>query len=272
MKRILALLALTGILLCGCSQAPEEEYETAPKMAEVVIATEAPEETEAPTEAPETEPATEATEHVVPEFQRHSGIREDGTFGEGALFIGDFLTYGLVTGFLTDRELLGDARYMIMCNAALPAFYYGPELSDDPGVLCSPEFDGLLFSEAILVAGEDTTAIYFMMGTNVSNYATDEMLVQVVEDMLIACPNATVYLQLVPFDNSTRVNHEEANRRIRAAYDYFSAEGNARVMLIDTQTAIGYKLTTEGIQLTTKGQACWYQALVAFADGNGIPQ
>ncbi len=273
MKRILALLLLVGLLLCGCGRLPEAESETAPKM-EATVATE-PEVTEAPTEATEPAPrseATEATEHAIPEFQRHSGIREDGTFDEGTLFIGDFLTYGLVSGYLTERELLGDARYMIVYSAALPAFYYGPELSKHTDSLYSPEFDGMLLSEAITVAGEDTTAIYFMLGTNVSKYATDEMLLQIVEDLLIACPNATVYLQLVPFDRSSRVDYEEANRRILATFLHYQREENPRVMLIDTQTAIGYNLTTEGIQLTTEGQACWYQALVAFADGNQIPE
>lgn len=273
MKRIIALLSLAGILLCGCGRSEQGEAQTDPKP-ELVIATEetqAPPETEAPTE-PEPEQTEAPTEHVVPEFQLHSGIREDGTFDEGTLFIGDFLTYGLVKGYLTDRELLGDARYMIIPNAALPAFYYGPKLSKEADSLHSPEFDGLLLCEAIQVAGEDTTAIYFMMGTNVSKYATDETYVQIVEDMLLACPNATIFLQLVPYDRSTRVNYEEANRRVLASYEYFRQEGIERVFLIDTQTAIGYNLTKEGIQLTAEGQACWYQALVAFSDGNHIPQ
>lgn len=272
MRKIIALLTLGALLLCGCGRTPEAGGETSPKV-EVVITTE-PEITEAPTEATEapTEPPTEATEHTVPEFQRHSGIREDGSFDEGTLFIGDFLTYGLVSGFLTERELLGDARYMIIHSAALPAFYYGPTLSKGSDCLYSPEFDGMLLSEAVAAAGEDTTAIYFMMGTNVSKYATDEMLLQIVEDMLTGCPNATIYLQLVPYDRSTRVDYEEANRRIMATWLHYQREENPRVMLIDTQTAIGYNLTAEGIQLTAEGQACWYQALVAFAEGNDIPQ
>lgn len=273
MKRIIALLTLAGILLCGCGRSGQSDTQTDPKPEPALASetTEAPPETEAPTE-PEPEQTQPATEHAAPVFQYHSGIREDGTFDEGTLFIGDFLTYGLVSGYLTDRELLGDARYMIIPNAALPAFYYGPKLSKEADSLHSPEFDGLLLCEAIQVAGEETTAIYFMMGTNVSKYATDETYIQIVEDMLIACPNATIFLQLVPYDRSTRVDYEEANRRVMAAYLHFQQEGNERVLLIDTQTAIGYNLTKEGIQLTAEGQACWYQALVAFADGNDIPQ
>lgn len=275
MKRIIALLTLAGILLCGCGRSEQGEAQTDPKPEPVS----AMEETQAPpteeaTEPPGTETPTEATEpsETEPPSLRHSGIREDGTFDEGTLFIGDFLTYGLVKGFLKEQGLLGDARYMILPNAALTAFYYGPVLSNEADGLYSPEFGGMLMCDAITVAGEDTTAIYFMMGTNVSKYATDETYIQIVDDLLEACPNATIFLQLVPYDRSTRVNHEEANRRVQAAYEHFQQEGNERVLLIDTQTAIGYNLTTEGIQLTAEGQACWYQALVAFAEGNKIPQ
>lgn len=273
MKRLTALLLLTGLILSGCGGEPQ--IQTDPQI-EVVMTTQpqekppATEEIQLPEETlpPETEaPAPED------EFSRHSGIREDGTFGSGALFVGDFLTYGLVTGYLNDESLLGDARYMIVCNAALPAFYYGPTLTaSTPGCLYSPEFKGLLLSEALPVAGEDTTAIYFMIGTNASQFATDKMMLDIVDLMLESCPNATVYLQLVPFDRSTQVDHEEANRRMLATYLHYQREENPRVMLIDTQTAIGYNLTTDGIQLTTEGQACWYQALVAFSDGNGIPE
>lgn len=275
MKRIIALLALAGVLLCGCGQSPEPVEMPEPSV-EVVLVTEPPE-TETPTDATEvpTEASTEvteATEHAVPEFQNHSGIRDNGTFDDSALFIGDFLTYGLITGYLTERELLGDARYMVIPNGALPAVYYGPKLTKSADCLFSPEFEGMLICDALKEAGEQTTAIYFMMGTNFSEFADDKTMIQIVEDMLINCPNATVYLQLVPFDRSTRVDYEEANRRILATYTYYQRENNPRVMLIDTQTAIGYNLTTDGIQLTTEGQACWYQALVAFADGNEIPQ
>lgn len=272
MKRIIALLTLTG-LLCGCGQSAQTVEQTEPSV-EVIVAA------QTETGEPETEPATETvkqnilppTEAAEPAFENRSGIREDGTFGSGALFIGDFLSYGLILGYLTDNDLLGEARYMVIPNAALPAFYYGPKLTRDSDSLYSPEFEGLLMRDAIVRAGEQTTAIYFMMGSNASEYATDEMMIQIVEELLMACPNATVYLQLVPYDRSTRVDCEEANRRVMATYVHYQQEDNPRVMLIDTRTAIGYSLTAEGFQLTAKGQACWYQALVAFAEGNDIPE
>lgn len=272
MKRLTILFLAALTLLSGCGMADLSHKQTEPSI-EVVMATQA-EQTEPPTQPTETQPTEEVTEPVEtePEWVCHSAIREDGTFSEGALFIGDFLTYGLVSGYLTQEDLLGDARYMIIYYAAIPAFYYGPAMSKSADCMYSPEFEGLMLCEAVPVAGEDTTAIYFMMGTNGSKFSTDEMMVDIVELMLESCPNATVYLQLVPYDRSTSVDYEEANRRVLATYLHFQQEENPRVMLIDTQTAIGYNLTTDGIQLTTEGQACWYQALVAFADGNNIPQ
>lgn len=269
-KRILAL-ALAALLLTGCgrSSQPAEER-TVPTQKPTVEET-LPPETQPPTE-PSTEAATEApAEPEVPQWL-HSGIRQDGTFNEGTLFIGDFLTYGLVTGYLTDRELLGDAKYMVIPGGALPAFDYGPALTHDTDCLFSPEFEGMLMREAVEEAGDSVTAVYFMMGTNFSKYADDETLTGIVEHILACCPNATVFLQLVPYDRSTRVDYEEANRRVLLTYMHYQQEANPRVLLIDTQTAIGYNLTTDGIQLTTEGQACWYQALVAFADGNHIPE
>lgn len=267
-KQILAL-ALAALLLTGCgrSSQPAEERTVPtqkPTMEETLPPETEPEET--------TPPPKETEEPTEPAFRLHSGIREDGTFDEGTLFIGDFLTYGLVTGYLTDRELLGDAKYMVIPSGALTAFDYGPVLTRDTDCLYSPEFEGMLMREAVEEAGDSVTAVYFMMGTNFSKYADDETLTGIVEHILACCPNATVFLQLVPYDRSTRVDYEEANRRVLLTYMHYQQEANPRVRLIDTQTAIGYNLTTDGIQLTTEGQACWYQALVAFADGNHIPQ
>lgn len=211
--------------------------------------------------APPTEPATDL----------HSGIREDKTFDEGTLFIGDSLTYGLVDNYLKENGLLGDAKYMAMSGAAVTAFIYGPGLTS-PMCVFSPEFEGLTFSEAAELAGDSVTAIYFMLGTNHSDRANADTYVSIVEYLLEVCPNATVYLQKVPFSTSDKINYMEANRRILAAYDHFVRQENSRVLLIDTQTAIGHALIADGIHLSTEGQENWYHALLAFAEENQIPQ
>lgn len=267
MKKALALL-LAAVLLCGCAPA-EQTPETEP-----TEATAAPtEETQAPTEEPTEATEAPTEEPTEPPFQLHSGIREDGSFDEGTLFIGDSLTYGMVAIYLPENQFLGDARYIAMPGATILAYFQGPMLSSTGYYsYYSPEFEGLYMYEGVEAAGEKTTAIYFMMGTNYSKYATDETYIQIVEHMLESCPNATVYIQLVPNDLSSQIDHEIANRRVRNAYEYFQQEGNERVLLIDTQTAIGYHLLGDGIHLNEEGQDCWYHALLAFAKENQIPQ
>ena len=73
-----------------------------------------------PTEEP-TDPPTEAP--TEPPVVLHSGLREDGTFGEGAMLIGDSLTYGLVSNYLTNNQKLGDAMYMAMPGKGVSAFF-----------------------------------------------------------------------------------------------------------------------------------------------------
>ena len=274
MKRVFALL-LAALLLCGCTNAATPETEPIPTEA-TVAETQAPTEpsTEAAAEVP-TEPETteSETQPEDPEWL-HSGIREDGSFDEGTLFIGDSLTYGMVASYLPEHQHLGDARYITMPGATILAYFVGPVLRNSSDYFCyySPEFEGLQFHEAVGVAGEDTTAIYFMMGTNYSKYATDADYIQIVEHMLESCPNATVYIQLVPYDRSPKIDYETANQRVWNAYEHFQEAGEERVMLIDTQTAIDYNLGGDGIHLTVQGQENWYNAIVAFAEENNIPQ
>jgi hypothetical protein len=96
--------------------------------------------------------------------------------------------------------------------------------------------------------------------------------VEIVDHLLASCPNATIFLEIVPFDQSTKVKYERATEWVHYVYEHFQAEGNERIFLIDSQTAIGYNLSTDGIHLTTQGQECWYQELVTFAVANDIPQ
>ncbi len=262
MGKHLLLSAVLLVLLCGCS-APGEE--TVPPISSEPIAT--------TTESKPTEPATipQATEQAEPAFPCHSGIRPDGSFDEGTLFIGDSLTREMVGGYLKRNGLLGDARYMATPGAAITSFGIGPRMTRGNS-LCSPEFEGLLMCEAVKVAGEQTTAVYFMMGTNYSEYATDQMYIDAVQCILDSCPNATVYLQLVPYETHLKLDYVTANERVKEACFYFALRGNQRVKLIDTKTPIGYNLAYDGVHLTPEGNARWYEALVAYAKENNIPQ
>ncbi len=266
MKRVLALTLVLLLVLGGCGQrSVEPEPQTQPSAA-------VPTETEpAPTEpvAVPTEP-----EPTQPESLLHSGIREDGSFDRGTLFIGDSLTYGLLSQHLTENNLLGDARYMVTPGAAPTAYFYGPMLrrKSETFSFYSPEFENMYMADGVEAMGEDVTALYFMMGTNHTDNVTQQLYLDIVGHMLEACPNATIYLQLVPFSTNPVVDAEAANNRVRYTYDYYVEQGVERIQLVDTQSAIDYHLTVDGIHLTEKGNACWYEALVAYARENGIPQ
>lgn len=260
-KRWIWILVLT-VLLTGC-QRPQAEMPTLPP--ETQGATESP--TEAPTESP-TEPPAE----TQPESPFHSGIREDGTFDAGTLFIGDSLTYGLVKEYLMEQDLLGDARYMAIPGAAPTSFFYGPRLATNSRhySFFSEEFEGMLMCDGVTAAGESVTAVYFMMGTNYVDGVNVQLYVDILNHILQSCPNATVYLQRVPYATSNSVDATSANKRIDEVYELFREE--QRVWLVDAQAAIAYNLTSDGVHLTELGQAAWYEALVAHAQTNGIPQ
>lgn len=247
MKRVFSVL-LICLCLCGCVAQPEAEPTTVPT-----------EQTTVPVETTETTVSLTAG--------LHSGIKADGSFDAGTLFIGDSLTYGMVTGYLPDNGLLGEAKYMAIPGAAITCYEKGPALGAKPSAF-SPEFEGLYMCQAVEVYGEGITAVYLMLGTNANEYATDRVYMDMVTHLLEHCPDATIYLQLVPYNRSDRVNSEAANGRVQRIFDQL--EGEKRLRLIDTQTAIGYNLAPDGIHLVTKGQKCWYEALVAYAEEQEI--
>lgn len=248
--KVLVLLIAVCLLLGGC--VPKQEQPTVPTV---------------PTE--ETQPQTTAETTVSPMAGLHSGLKPDGSFDEGTLFIGDSLTYGMVTKYLPDNGLLGEAKYMAVPGATITCYMQGAVLGVKPAVY-SPEFEGLAMYQAVEQTGAQFRAVYLMLGTNANEYATDQIYIDMVAHLLENCPNATIYLQLVPYNQSDRVNSEAANARVQTAYDHFA--GERRVLLIDTQTAIGYNLAPDGIHLVTKGQECWYQAIVDYANDSGIAQ
>lgn len=262
-KKLTALmLALCLLFLSACGgTAAQTEPTTVP--------------TEAPTEAPTTVPTTlppETTEPTEPEPELHSGLREDGTFDGGTLFIGDSLTYGLVYSYLKANNLIGDARYMAVVGAPILEFFQGSSLNTSRNCIFSPEFEGMTYDQAVESVGEEVTAVYFMLGSNYSAETNAQTYIKIVDFLMEKCPNATIYLQLIPYSSSTNVHGDAVYWSIMEAYGHYSMEGVSNVILLDIKRAVGVHLTPDGVHLTYEGQEAWYNALVAHAEENNIPQ
>lgn len=276
-KRLLCL-ALALILLIGCAgcgrkriPAPTEEETVFPEFT-AAPTTEAPtEETTVPTTEALTEPTTVPTE---PPLILHSGLREDGSFDEGTLFIGDSLTLLFLNHYLKTQGYLGDAKYLSQASSQLTIFMDGKTrvVCSATNTLASKEFNGMLFNEAAASLGEKATAIYIMWGTNYTPSASAESYIEIVDFLLENCPNATVHLQLISWADPNIIPVSKINQRITDAYNHYQEIGEPRVMLIDTYTAIGQNVISDGVHHNDTARANWYQAIVDHAADNELPQ
>lgn len=266
-KAALLLLLIFAMTACGT---PAEAPETT--VPETTAATEpATEPTAAPTTEPVTEPATEPTE---PPVLLHSGLRPDGSFDEGTLFIGDSMTCLLVDSYLSPRGLLGDAWCIARYGARVVSFFDESVIMHaNSGKRCifRPEHVGMGYAEAARDLGDRITAIYMMFGTNYTENAGSEAYIQIVDYLLETCPNATVHLQLIPPGKSDIVLWEDTNEWIRGAYDHYRELGMEQILLIDTYTAIGNN-TFDGVHLGDEGNESWYNAIVEHAKSNNLIQ
>ena len=111
-----------------------------------------------------------------------------------------------------------------------------------------------------------------MLGTNYDAYNNSDRYIEMVDFLLETCPNATVYLQLIPPSTSPHVHVDDVNMAILTAHSHFCQEGVQRVMVIDTHAAIGENLLEDGIHLNQEGKRLWYEKIVAFAAENQIPE
>ena len=254
LKRILILLTVLCLLLSGCSR----QEEPVPSTAEV-------------TTLPTTE-ATVATEPPQRTVPLHSGIREDGTFDSGTLFIGDSLTNAFIYDNLMLYRRVGDAKFMAMVGAPVHAYFFGPVLTRELPCIYSGEFGNLTFAHGVELVGENITAVYFMLGSNYSEYTTYETYSEIVAHLLEHCPQATIYLQTIPYSTSKLVQYELVNGILEEIYLQYAESVDTRVMLIDTHTAFGDRLLDDGIHINYEAQDIWYQTILDFAAENDIPQ
>lgn len=215
------------------------------------------------TEGRGTVPDTQAPAH-------HSGIREDGTFSEGTLFLGDSLTVLLVSQKLQEEKLLGDALYAAKCGACVTDFFDGPILDSGVGYpgCYTPDFRRMTFSQVVEAAGENVEAVYYLFGTNYSRDTTRQRYQQVLDFILTACPNATVYLQTIP-EAADFIPVDRVNEMISDTAEHYREE--PRLILLDTHAGIGTRYGSDGVHLTREGLDAWYDTIVEFARENQIP-
>ena len=260
---LLALLLAFGCAACGQAEAePTTEATTEPT---TVPTTEA-------TEPPTTEPPTEAP--TEPPLVLHSGLREDGTFSEGTLFIGDSLTCGFISSFLSSKGHLGHAKYMTICGSKVTAFFDGTILEPKSNVvtLYSPEFEGKTFDVATADLGEDAEAIYLMWGTNYVPKGTEQDYIDIIDYLLEHCPNATIHLQLVPYADLGIIPYPTINQRIRDAYAHYAELEEPRVFMVDTYMGIGRDVGVDGVHIGMYGYNNWYKTLLKHAETNQLSE
>ena len=292
----LILVLAMGLSLAGCARIGstvekiqklaeldrELSEETVPQIRQPETLPQQPEPTRKPAKPTQPKPIrpaqeqTQPTEHRQPakQVQLHSGLRQDGTFSKGALFIGDSLTYGLVSNYLKLYDVVGDARYMAIVGAPLRVLFNNTHLGQtENSAIYTKSFYGKTYAQAIKSVGRETTAIYMMLGTNYDNGADRDLYIKAVDFLLKTCPNATVYMQLIPYSRSSHVHTEEVNKHIQAAYDHYQKQNCQRVQLIDTRTIVGYEgVGPDGIHLNPEGLDSWYNGLVSFVRNRKIPE
>jgi len=268
MIRKLLCLCLSALLLVSLMGCGKQEPAAEP----------VPETTAAPTTEP-TEPVTEPTTEPTtvptePPVILHSGLREDGSFDEGTWFIGDSMTCILVTDYLMVNDLIGDATYTGKFGAHITAFFDGTRMLRKAvnRHVFRPEHENMTYDEVAAVLGEQATAIYMMWGTNYTWNAYADAYIEIVDYLLETCPNATVYLQTIPWGYPELIKFEIVNEWVNEAYAHYQELGEERVQLIDTYTAIGKNTDSGTIHLDYTGNENWYNAIVAHARENEIPQ
>lgn len=253
----LCLCALALLTACTAASAP-------PAHTPAPAATKSPAAASPATPSPEPteEPGTDASAAPLPGV----GVAEDGSFTEEALFIGDSLTAGLIQR-LRATGRLGAARYMAISSYSMQSFYAGPYLDDSAaeqyGMECSPEFYGLSYAEAVRAAGERVGAVYYMLGTNGSQYVTAELYTNILRHLRECCPDAVLYAQTIPYSMYELSDYAHVNAVVRESVETLRAEGDENVYALDAFSAIGTEhLIGDGLHLTAEGQERWY-ALIA---------
>lgn len=270
-KYTFCFLLIAALFLAACGNDSQEMPATDPAPTEIIVPVTTAVETEpvattlpAPTEPTETVPETQ------PPLQLHSGLREDGSFADGVIFIGDSQTYLFVEQYLKLNDLMGGAKSAAQCGASVLTFWDDDvRPTQDKTVYCafSPEFTDMTFREAIASVGADATAIYIMLGSNHVPNAGSESYIAIVDWLLETCPNATVHLQTIPRGMTPYL---AVNGWLEETMAHYAQLEEPRVMLVDVCSATVNHLNVDGVHVTAKGCGFWYEAIVSHAREMGL--
>lgn len=202
---------------------------------------------------------------IPPDKNKH---KWDGTFDSGTLFIGDSITYHLITKYLKPKGLIGEASYMAAANSGLPHFCdssWGlkPAKYNGYGCVYSPEFYNLSFSQAISKSSGKYTSVYFLMGSNGSGQVTQDAYEKIIGLLLEAYPDATIYMQTVPTCKTGTVSSARVNSCVEAAVKTFGDKGINNVVLLDTNSIWDNScIMSDGVHLTDTGLKKWFEFIV----------
>ncbi len=216
----------------------------------------------AETEARETRAPAAASEPPSPVPEDGEEDRE--AFDGETLFIGDSLTYHLVTRYLEPEGLMGEASCMAAVNSGLPQFFadwwpfWGTKYNNY-GVACDSEFDGLSYYTAVLQSAGRYDTVYFLMGSNGSEDVTVEAYMTVIDFLLENYPEATIYMQTPPDCRTGEIDSQRVVDTVKATVEEYERLGETRVRLLDTNSVWGadYCLS-DGVHLLDEGLELWY--------------
>ena len=191
----------------------------------------------------------------------------DGIFDNRTLFIGDSISVGFINYYLIPRGLIGEASYMATTNTALQHFFLdswtlNPSRNNFYGCARSNAFAGLPFYRAVSTSAGKFDKVFFLMGSNMSSYATQDHYKSIIDFLLQAYPEADIYIQTVPNSPSGIVRTQWVNSCIQSAVDFYHALGRSNVILLDTNRVWDYaSMASDGIHLNANGQGKWYELI-----------
>ena len=102
------------------------------------------------------------------------------------------------------------------------------------------------------------------MGSNGSGQVKQEAYEKIINLLLEAYPDATIYMQTVPTCRTGTVNASRVNSCVQATVRTYSDKGVSRVAFLDTNGIWDSgSIMSDGVHLTDTGLEKWFDFIVA---------